>query len=246
MSTNIKNIKWFSIITGIFLALTYLFSVVKFDCGFMSSDFLFVAFGGIFASFCVVLISEIVKYNLNKKAFEDFIYQNLSLIYQLLKNEIQFSKLYSTNKSEPVPENLYSTNAQLIISLCNGVGNTDYCTINNNIISKQVKGLKLEEMYPIINHVNNGINYLRIAILQTKLDKNNASYMPVYMDPLVGKTINKMISDAEVRCKAIDGFLKVMESVYPKRFEWKKDKAQADARTFNIDEINKSRDSFFE
>ena len=72
-------------------------------------------------------------------------------------------------------------------------------------------------------HINKA-GYLRIAILQTKINNNTPNCQPTYSDIMVSNVINKMMSDAEIRSKAIDGLLNIFESSFPKRYNWKNDK----------------------
>ena len=244
MSENIKNIKWFSIITAVFLVLTYIFSIVEFKCDLISSNFLFTVFGGVFASFCVVLIMEIIKYRLNKKVLENSIYQNLLIIYNLLKLEIQYSSIYKDNKNLPVPENLYTNNAQILNSYCCVVKYSDYCLLKNTVLLKEVKRFQSDELPLIETHVRKG-GFLGIAILQTKINMQNTCYSPTFCDSLVSTAINNMISDAEVRCKAIESILSVLSSSYPKRFDWKKDKAASDEIKVDINTMYAPTAEFF-
>ena len=67
MSNNKKFIKYLSWCTGISLILSYVSCVFVFDYTFLNNNFLLTLFGGVFASFCVMLLSEIKKYLDNKK-----------------------------------------------------------------------------------------------------------------------------------------------------------------------------------
>ncbi|MBQ3841840.1 MAG: hypothetical protein II820_04010 [Ruminiclostridium sp.] len=243
MSENIKNIKWFSIITAFFLVLTYIFSIVEFKYDFISSNFLFTAFGGVFASFCVVLIMEIIKYRITKKTVEDSIYQNLVMLYKYFVYELQNSKVYKDNKMESVPENLYTAKEQLFVSICNYIRFLDYCSICKSVLFKEISRFKNEEIPCLDMHINKA-GYLRIAILQTKINNNTPNCQPTYSDIMVSNVINKMMSDAEIRSKAIDGLLNIFESSFPKRYNWKNDKKIANAISVTLESLNTTTADF--
>lgn len=73
MSTSIKVIKFTSILSIIFLVITYLITVniesrfISLNTIWISNNFLLTVFGGVFASTLVVLFCEINKYLIDKK-----------------------------------------------------------------------------------------------------------------------------------------------------------------------------------
>ena len=111
MSENKKYISFFSWITALFLVLTYVFSIVKISSPFMSSDFLEIIFGGLFASFGVMLLAEIKKYTMNKQIAEDNLYDSLVSLYAELVVQSKQTEVYLNNQTAAVPENLYSNRA---------------------------------------------------------------------------------------------------------------------------------------
>ena len=62
MKTNKKFIKFFSVASGITFAACYLTSLIEFEKAWINSNFLFSVSSGVFASFIVVLVTEIKKY----------------------------------------------------------------------------------------------------------------------------------------------------------------------------------------
>ena len=71
MKTNIKFIKFFSITSIVAFIACYITSLVAFEEPWLNSNFLFSIFSGVFASFIVVLITEIKKYFDNKSMAEN-------------------------------------------------------------------------------------------------------------------------------------------------------------------------------
>ena len=90
MRTSIKVIKFTSILSFIFLVITYLITInidggfVKLNTIWISNNFLLTGFGGMFASTLVVLLCEINKYLIDKKNTEN----------QLFSKQFTFIKHY--------------------------------------------------------------------------------------------------------------------------------------------------------
>ena len=84
MTENKKNIFFFAVISFIFLILAYFSTWLPENAKLLEKDFFLALSSGIFASSCVVLFSEIVKYNLNKKNIQNALYENLRELYRQL------------------------------------------------------------------------------------------------------------------------------------------------------------------
>ena len=86
METSVKIIKFTTVMSGIFMILTYGVSLnvayLWFDIEWLSNNFLLTIFGGIFASMLVVLICEVHKYLLLKREAENqiFYYAHLHIL----------------------------------------------------------------------------------------------------------------------------------------------------------------------
>ena len=80
MRESIKVIIWCSIVSIVFLILTYAVTVnaeahfVVLDSVWISNNFLITLFGGIFASMLVVLLCEIQKYLSSKSRTEQYLF----------------------------------------------------------------------------------------------------------------------------------------------------------------------------
>ena len=110
MSTNIKVIRFTSILSLILSILTYAISLnIAYDwCEWkwLSNDFLLTFFGGAFASMAVVLICEIQKYLQNKKECCEQLFLHTSYIYAQL-----FSLNYTLSELIANPDaRIYTTN----------------------------------------------------------------------------------------------------------------------------------------
>lgn len=94
LKTNIKFIKFFSITSVVAFIACYITSLVTFEEPWLNSNFLFSIFSGVFASFIVVLITEIKKYFDNKSMAENCIYDNCVGLYTELTGQIKQLNMY--------------------------------------------------------------------------------------------------------------------------------------------------------
>lgn len=112
MSTSIKVIKFTSILSIIFLVITYLITVniesgfIQLNTIWISNNFLLTVFGGAFASILVVLFCEINKYLIDKKNVETQLFHQALYLYQaifLMQHNILD---YQSHPNAQIPENL--------------------------------------------------------------------------------------------------------------------------------------------
>ncbi len=71
-----------------------------------------------FASSCVVLFSEFVKYKLNNKKGQNALYGNLRELYRQILIHTKYSSFLLNNPSKTVVENSFSSNASIIKNIC--------------------------------------------------------------------------------------------------------------------------------
>jgi len=122
MSTSIKVIKFTSILSIIFLVITYLITVniesrfISLNAIWISNNFLLTVFGGVFASTLVVLFCEINKYLIDKKNTENQLFFQTLYLYQSLflmqHNILDFHSRPDTQ----IPENVFDNTTQMIKS----------------------------------------------------------------------------------------------------------------------------------
>lgn len=129
MKTNIKFIKFFSITSVVAFIAFYITSLVTFEKPWLNSDFLFSVFSGIFASFIVVLITEIKKYFDNKSMAEDCIYDNCVGLYRELTVQIKQLNMYLENKAEQFPGAILDHRMPSLSSFNNTLRLIDYTTM---------------------------------------------------------------------------------------------------------------------
>ena len=248
MSNNKKFIKFLSWCTGISLILSYVSCVFVFDYTFLNNNFLLTLFGGMFASFCVMLLSEIKKYLDNKKSAEDLLYANFLSLYVEFTNEIGNSSVYLKNKNEIVPSALFDMRAPVISNLNSMIRNVDYEPFNKTALYNNLTLFKQNEATKIDRHIIN-FNYLHQAINLTQISimgKGLHAYNPTASDKLVETALTKIKSDAEIQKKSVEGLINAIVSEFPNRFNWKKDKEIIDSLKFDLKEREKQNNAFFE
>lgn len=249
LKTNKKFIKFFSVASGITFAACYLTSLIEFEKAWINSNFLFSVSSGVFASFIVVLVTEIKKYFDNKNTAEDCIYNNCVSLYMELTVQIKQLDMYLDNKKELIPEQILEHRMPSLASCNNNLRFIDYTTMRKkNALFHRFVAFVQQEVPKVEQHIGN-CNNLQIAITRTKieyLEKGNGAYNPTTADPLVNIAAQKIKASAEARRVAIDGFLQTMISFYPNRFNWNNEKESIHKVSFDMKEMHRKSKEFFE
>lgn len=249
MKTNIKFIRFFSVTSGITFIACYITSLITFKEPYFNGNFLFSVFSGVFASFIVVLITEIKKYFDNKCMAENCIYGNCVGLYTELTIQIKQLDMYLKSKEELFPGTILEHRMPSLSSYNNTLRFIDYTTMKKkNALFQRFTVFVQQEVPKVEQHIGNCSN-LQIAVNQTKiaqLKKGVMSYNPTTTDPLVNIAVRKIKASAEARRVAIDGFLQTMMSFYQERFNWDNEKASIDQVSFNIQEMHRKSLDFFE
>lgn len=242
METNIKFIKFFSIASGITFIICYITSVITFEEPWLNNNFLFSIFSGIFASFIVVLITEIKKYFDNKNIAENYIYNNCVVLYTELSLQIKQMDMYLKNKEELLPENILDNRMPVILSHNSALSSIDYTLIKkSNVFFRRFKTFIQQDVFKISEYII-ACNDLHLAMNQVKMNyvsERKSSCNPRTADDLVNLVLRKIKAQAEARAVALDSFLCTMSSCFPNRFEWEKDKTVIDAVSFDIQYLHK-------
>ena len=249
MSESKKLIRFFFWITALFLVLTYVFSIVKFSYCFLSSDFLEIVFGGLFASFGVMLLAEIKKYSISKRSTEDLLYVTLLGLYSDLVVETKNSDVYLKSTNVPVPDNLYSDRLPAISGFINTLRGIDYAPFKENDISKQWNAYRGKEFQSLDNHAIACRTHLYMAINQEKLralDRQITYYNPTAKDHDVSVTLRKMKADAIERARAIEELQDCISTACANRYQWKEEKANLQSLEIGLPTENPRLASFFE
>ena len=248
MSENKKFISFFTWVTAIFLVLTYVFSIQEFSHPFMNNGFLETIFGGLFASFGVMLLAEIKKYWINKKTSEDIMYITLLNLYIELVMETKYADLYVNHPNVEVPSNVFSTRSPVIYNSVNTLRGIDYTPYIKNCILCCWNKYRSGEFPAFDKHINWCNNNLLIAINQEKmkaLRSGKGAYNPIASDHDVNITIRKIKSDAMERIKAIELFITTLVSIYPDRYNWERDRKSVDEAQVCLPMDNPEINTFF-
>ena len=249
MKTNIKFIKFFSITSGIAFFACYIASLITFEKTWINSNFVFSVFSGVFASFIVMLITEIKKYFDNKSMAENYIYGNCVGLYTELTGQIKQLDMYLKNKEELLPGAILEHRMPSLASYNNGLRVIDYTTMRKkNALFHRFTTFVQQEVPKVEQHLVN-CNNLQIAVNQTQINylkQGISGYNPTSADPLVNIAVQKIKASAEAQRVAIDGFLQMLVSVYPNRFNWENEKASINQVSYDMQEMHKKNKEFFE
>lgn len=202
-----------------------------------------------FASFIVVLITEIKKYFDNKYMAETYIYANCVGLYTELTVQIKQLDMYIKNKAELFPAGILEKRIPALSSYNNALRVIDYTTMKKRtMLSLRFAAFIQQEVPNVDRHIGN-CNNLQIAVAQTQINylkQGVSGYTPTTADPLVNTAVQKIKASAEARRVAVDGFLQTMESLYPNRFNWNKERDAINQVSFDIKEMHQNRKEFFE
>ncbi len=230
MSTSIKIIKFTSILSAIFLVITYLITVniesnfISLNTIWISNNFLLTGFGGVFASILVVLFCEINKYLIDKKNTENQLFFQTLYLYQALFL-MQHNVLdLQSHPNTLIPENVFDNTNQMIKSQVNFLRGIDYsCFKKKNAIEKKLSSFK-KETFQKFTPIENCVNLIRCAILEEKIDnlKHNKN-MPDYITSShtrVAKVLSDQIDNLVPLLEEIGEFLKTIDDNCDNRYDW--------------------------
>ena len=249
MSENRKFIRFFKWVTVIFFILTYVFSIQEFKHPFINNGFLETIFGGLFASFGVMLLAEIKKYSISKRSTEDLLYFTLLGLYSDLVVEAKNVDVYLKNPDSPVPNNLFSDRLPAISGYINALRGINYAPFKENDISKQWNAYRGKEFQCLDNHTIACRTHLFLAINQEKLralDRQITYYNPTAKDHNVSVTLRKMKADAIERARAIEAMQDCISATCANRYQWKEEKANLQSLEIGLPTENPRLALFFE
>ena len=237
MRESIKVIIWCSIVSIVFLILTYAVTVnteahfVVLDSVWISNDFLITLFGGVFASMLVVLLCEIQKYLSAKRRTEQYLFYQSLYLYQALVQTRIFIEDYLSHEEWILPDNLFDESVRKIQCQLNAIQTTDYATFKHDEDSLMVEHGRfcadvLPKIQPILqsgNRLRISINKAKIKYLQKQIDTLNYSFRYLLITsktPLVTRVLQEEkenISSYEV---LVDSYITNVDKYCNKRFKW--------------------------
>lgn len=232
MSTSIKVIKFTSILSAIFLVITYLITVniesnfISLNTIWISNNFLLTVFGGVFASTFVVLFCEINKYLIDKKNTENQLFFQTLYLYQALFFMLHNILDFRSHPDTQIPENVFDNTTQMIKSQVFFLRSVDYsCFRKKNAIEKRLFSFK-KETFQEFTPIENSVNLIRCAILEERIDnlKQNKN-MPDHItssNTRVAKVLSDQIGNLVPLLEEIGEFLKTIDDNCDNRYDWRK------------------------
>ncbi len=233
MRENITTIKFTALLSAIFAVLTYVITL-NMELAFftpnwvwMSNNFAFTVFGGIFASSLVVMFCEIQKYLSNKSGYEQYIfYQTMYLYVELFliqKNTEEFIEA----RTETVPENLLTLHMQKVKSQLNAIRGVDYKTFSsrNKLMIAQndfcVKSIpKIESFFAADNYLRRTIIKVQIA----NLEQFSQQKPVTAADPLIFQILTAVNKKSLSFLDDVSEHLNSIDNACHDRFHWDEQK----------------------
>lgn len=244
MSTNIKVIKFTSILSVIFLVITYLISVNKEISFFtlksvwISNDFCLTIVSGMFGGTVIACLLEVNSYLRNKRSAEDYLYNQARCLYSSLKI-MQNNILYLLENPEyAIPQGCLKQLIEKSEAEIMAIRFNDYQTI----CKKNKRYVRYKEIQKKIQNISlflNEINYLEQAIVYDKLDilKNNREQRNVTaLSPNTEKALKILNYEIVDSINIIGKYACDMNRLCGKRYNWFEEKKTIDKTTEKMED----------
>jgi len=228
MKSNIKNIKFLTVLSVVFLLVTYSISLndenrwIILNTPWLSNSFAFAIAGGTFASSLVVLACELQKYQSIKRQTEDYIFRQLFSLYAQVTIIHYNTKRQLNDISTPVPNNLIdkiSNRGKMVLTSLSSIEYYTFC--KHNAIKKQLvqyrgkSGTRIRLFLQNSVFLKMAINEDKIALLKQGRDVSITSDMPK-----THQTLKKIFDDSSVVLTFIEKSLDIINKECKKRYHW--------------------------
>ena len=228
MKSNIKNIKFLTVLSVVFLLVTYSISLndenrwIILNTPWLSNSFAFAIAGGTFASSLVVLACELQKYQSIKRQTEDYIFRQLFSLYAQVTIIHYNTKRQLNDISTPVPNNLIdkiSDRGKMVLTSLSSIEYYTFC--KHNAIKKQLvqyrgkSGTRIRLFLQNSVFLKMAINEDKIALLKQGRDVSITSDMPK-----THQTLKKIFDDSSVVLTFIEKSLDIINKECKKRYHW--------------------------
>ena len=182
MRSSIKVILYTSILSIVFLVLTYMVTVnmetnfIAMNTPWLSNNLLLTLFGGAFASMVVVLLCEWQKYLNAKIEAESVLFFQAYYLYQVIYQVYNNISDYQNNPKICLTENLLDDLSQKVYYQINALQNVDYIPIYTYIFRKMnqvilsIMPLR-SKILPLAEELTHAPNMLSIAINKALLEQ---------------------------------------------------------------------------
>ena len=228
MKSNIKTIKFLTILSVVLLLVTYSISLndenrwIILNTPWLSNSFAFAIAGGTFASSLVVLACELQKYQSIKRQTEDYIFRQLFSLYVQVTIIHYNTKRQLNDISTPVPNNLIdeiSNRGKMVLTSLSSIEYYTFC--KHNAIKKQLvqyrgkSGTRIRLFLQNSVFLKMAMNEDKIALLKQGRDVSITSDMPK-----THQTLKKIFDDSSVVLTFIEKSLDIINKECKKRYHW--------------------------
>lgn len=228
MKSNIKNIKFLTVLSVVFLLVTYSISLndenrwIILNTPWLSNSFAFAIAGGTFASSLVVLACELQKYQSIKRQTEDYIFRQLFSLYAQVTIIHYNTKRQLNDISTPVPNNLIdkiSNRGKMVLTSLSSIEYYTFC--KHNAIKKQLVQYRGKSGTRIRLFLQNSV-FLKMAINEDKIALlKQGRDVPITSDmPKTHQTLKKIFDDSSVVLSFIEKSLDILDKKCNNRYHW--------------------------
>lgn len=252
MRESIILIKWCGALSIVFLALTYIATInsenhfITLNTVWISNDFLYTLFGGLFASTLVVFLCEIRKYYSAKSNAEQYLFYQSVYLYQAFRQMKQIIEDYLDHTEWIITENLFDESVRIIQCEINAIQTTDYATIKGGEKSLMDEHYKfrndtVKKLNPVLQsniRLKLAISEMRSELFQRQMDpKNNPCSRRIITSelPQIAKVLNEELVIVTNSVDLVDRYSASIDNHCNKRFGW--DKLKEEMVILHIEEV---------
>lgn len=239
MRESIVLIKWGSILSTVFLIITYIVSINA-ETGFLilesvwiSNNFVLTLFGGAFTSMLVVMLCEIRKYLSVKSQSEQYLFDHGLYLYEFLLQLHQNIEAFLNHDEWPISENLFDDNLWRIRCEINALRATDYYTFKQTEDTlMNVQNRFRMETYLEIQFVLQFSERLKHAFYENEIENLQNAIKDITLpspfklitsaNPRVCGALQEGLSVSSSGIKIVNDYLESIDSHCNMRFQWMK------------------------
>lgn len=254
MNESVRVIRWLVSLSIFSLILTYVVSVnselglLCLNSPYISNNFVFSIFGGVFASIVVMLACEIRKYIDLKINIRNMIYSQFAFMYGQLRITYDNINFYLDTPSEIVPSNLFHFSIENIKNSINNLNNLDYTLLyRKDKISNVIEDFKLNKQQILNEYLTDCINF-DIALRTDSI--NNKSARVTSASPKTKVVLQILKASEKTMMEYIDNYLQSIDSQCKNKYEWNNTKNDIDGnmeqhRYMGLDDFIKRKSNIF-
>lgn len=229
MRTSINTVKFVTLLSIVFLLLTYSISLneenkwILLDTPWLSNRIVFAIVGGSFTSLVVIVACELQKYFLMKHQMEDYIFGQLFTLYSQIAIIHYNTKCQLNEPNAPVPYNLFEEIVNRGILCLNSLNTIDFVSFKTqNVIRAILNRFNRKNGLYIRSFLQNTV-FLKIAVNEDKIAKLSQGRNEIITasSPKTRLALKKIFDDSCVILSYLEILLGQIDNKFEYRYHWR-------------------------